>query len=55
MGKNKYIIWLWSLVWRRSLQPTDKVIKVKGWRTGLIDTKWGQRSTVQFIMPWEKD
>ncbi len=47
---QKILIFLWSIVWREWLfdwkkQPL-KVIKVKGWRTALVETKAGHRETI---------
>ena len=39
------INWLWSKVWRNYLEPGDKIIKVKGWRTALVQNG-GRRLTI---------
>ena len=45
---NKFIIWIFSIVWHNRLRDgwtgkQNKVIKVTGWRSALIDTPYGQR------------
>jgi hypothetical protein len=47
---------LWAVVWRRWLAPGDKVIRVKGWRTALIETRAGARQTITPLFsvgPWK--
>lgn len=45
---------LFSFVWRKRLADGDnKLIKVKGWRTALIQTP-SKRMTVTFLFNWEK-
>jgi hypothetical protein len=38
---------LWKLIWNRYLTESDyTVVKVKGWRSALIETKYGSRKNV---------
>jgi len=39
---------LFSFFWKKRLYAGEKVIKVKGWRTALIDC-YGQRKRVTFL------
>ena len=50
--KNKYIVWLFVLFWKCWLQDGQKVIKIKGWRTALIENRYGERYTSTFIPRW---
>jgi len=55
----KFLNWLWFKIYKRWLyHPStgcyDKVIRVKGWRSALIEDKWGQRSTITPIFWWFK-
>ena len=43
---------LFSIVWFAWLGPDDKVIKVKGWRTALIDENGYQRKTITVCFWW---
>lgn len=44
--KNRIFCWIWSLVWKKYIDNGWRVIKVKGWRTALIDDSHGQRKTI---------
>ena len=50
---------IFSFVWRKWLYDyhtgkQSKVIKVRGWRSALIDKPFGQRMGVTFcLFPWE--
>lgn len=43
---------LFALVYRKWLDKGDKVIRVKGWRTALIETRGGNRKTMTPIFWW---
>jgi hypothetical protein len=50
------IKWLFYQVWKHRLEPSERIIKVKGWRTALIqDTKWAKRYTGTFMIKVWKD
>lgn len=54
---NKVLVWLFSKVWKRRLLDTwtkkpCKVVKVRGWKSALIDRPCGSRETVTFITYW---
>jgi len=38
--------WLFRLVWFRWLEEGDKIIRVKGWKTALIESRSGVRKTI---------
>jgi hypothetical protein len=42
---------LWGLVWLRWMRGRH-IVKVKGWRTALVDDPMGQRSTVSPCFLW---
>lgn len=46
---------LFWLCWSRKMHQMDveRVIKVRDWRTVLIDRRGGQRVTLTFDLPWE--
>lgn len=47
--KHPLILRLFAFVWRHRLDQGDKVIKVRGWRTALVETRSGTRCTVTFL------
>lgn len=51
---NEVMQKVFALVWRNWLDPDDRVVRVKGWRTALIEKPNGRRFTVQFcpILTW---
>jgi len=51
--ERKMIYKIFSLLWRKRLGD-DKLIKVTGWRSALIETKYGNRYRITFcIFPWD--
>lgn len=45
MITNRLVCRLWAFVYRRWMDEGDVVVGVRGWRTALIDTKYGARQT----------
>jgi len=51
--------YIFAIVWKKRLYDyhtgkQSKVIKVKGWKSALIDTPSGQRMGIMFcLFPWE--
>jgi hypothetical protein len=45
---------LWRWTWQHWLSDGDKVIRVKGWRTALVESRSGQRSTITPLFRWER-
>lgn len=41
---------LFAWFWRRRLKSGERVVRVLGWRSALIDNKSGQRSRVTFLL-----
>jgi len=64
MSIQPYLLPLFRLVWRRRLvrehpyfpgkQYRSKVVRVKGWRTALLDEFGGQRVTATFMFRFFK-
>jgi hypothetical protein len=49
------LIPIFSRVWSHRLCKTERVVvKVRGWRSALIDDRWGGRKHVTFIFAWFK-
>ena len=46
------LVWLFSKFWRKRLEGR-KVIKVKGWRTALVDTTSDRMTTTFMIKIWK--
>jgi hypothetical protein len=51
IGKNKFIIWIWWKIYKKWLYVSfykkySTVIKVKGWRTALVEDAGKHRSTI---------
>lgn len=48
--KSKSVVAIFSWVWRGRLfsDDGDRVMAVTGWRSCLLDSKWGQRRRVTF-------
>jgi len=40
---NRWIARLWTAVWRKWLEPGDRVVQVTGWRSAVIDGRGGCR------------
>lgn len=51
IGKNPLLLKLWRTLWGGSLSPGETVVKVKGWRTALIDSNGTRRNSV-LIPEW---
>jgi hypothetical protein len=51
--QKEYEIKIFTWIWRNRLKDAygddAKVIKVKGWRTALVDGSYGSRQTVTFL------
>jgi hypothetical protein len=45
--------WLFSKVWAHRLGDKDVVVRVKGWRTALIDKDGYTRMTITYMFWWE--
>lgn len=47
---NRLVIWLWATIWHRWLFDSRsnkmRVVKVKGWRTALVESDWQARQTI---------
>ena len=44
-----------KFVWRKRLENAEyKVVKVRGWRTFLVENKWGRRETITFMIQINK-
>jgi len=44
--------WLFSFVWRKRLERNGeqlRVVKVRGWRTALVESNMTSRQTIQFM------
>jgi len=60
-GYNPLIKWLWSKIWVKYLTAADgtkdTVVKVKGWKTAIVDkhSPYSSRVTMSPVLPWEKD
>lgn len=59
MGRWRFVIWIWSRVYRKWLRQRDgegydRVVLVKGWRTALVDTRGGSRMTISPRFWWFK-
>lgn len=50
--QNWAIRWLWSFVWQKWLDDGDKVIRVTGWRSALIETSYGRRRGLACCFWW---
>ena len=50
----RILAFFWALAWRHRLEPGDRVIKVRGWRTALIENQWGDRLTVTWLFRFER-
>jgi len=55
---ERMVILLWSLVWRHWLLDGHtgkycKVVRVKGWRTALVDSPSKARMTITPMFKWE--
>lgn len=55
----KIFTWMWKNRLKNSFGDDAKVIKVKGWRTALVDDSYGSRQTITFLFrlklgKWEK-
>jgi len=55
---QKLLCWLYPIFYSKWLTDTSgensKVIKVRGWRTALIETRWGTRMTITICFWWFK-
>jgi hypothetical protein len=49
---NKFTRFLWATLWSKWLDG-DKVVKVKGWRTAIVDGR-GNRRTISPCFLWFK-
>ncbi len=52
VGDKMKRLYIW--LWRSKLPRKCKVVKIRGWRTFLIDDEYGQRMTIQLIFFWEE-
>ena len=47
---DRFVIWFWTVAWKRWLVDRKgnrmTVVKVKGWRTAIVDSKGGSRKTI---------
>ena len=51
---QKIFCWLWKIVWYKHLDDGERVVKVFGWRTAMIRTKYGQPRWVHPLLTrWE--
>lgn len=54
---HPWAIWLFTQLWQHRLYeccpacggPPARVLRIKGWRTALVENRWGQRSTVEWL------
>ena len=51
---HPWLLWIFTQLWAHRLQDTwtgkpDRVVKIKGWRTALVETATGQRYTVEWL------
>lgn len=54
---HPWLLWLFTQCWAHRLAEGDpdrpgaraRVVRVKGWRTALVETSWGQRQTVEWV------
>lgn len=50
MNTQRLLGWLWSAVWRRWMLDSRgrklRVVRVKGWRTALVEGYYGERQTI---------
>jgi len=44
-----FLIFIFSLIWRKRLWNCKKIIRVTGWNSCLMDTKVGVRQRVTFL------
>lgn len=59
MLKDKIARWLWAIIWKKWLwndfyQEYGKVIKVKGWRTALVETPTSRVTITPLFWPLKK-
>lgn len=59
IGRWKIVRWLWSIIYKKHLWDDfhkchRTVIKVKGWRTAIVDSKTQRYTITPCIFPWEK-
>jgi hypothetical protein len=62
---QRLLVPLFTFVWWKRLHNEhpfhpgyfyrDEVVKVKGWRTAILDGFGGQRTTSTFIFKWERE
>lgn len=43
---------LFAFVWRHRMEEGDRVVRVRGWRTALIDPRCGGRVTAMWMFRW---
>jgi len=44
--------WMWNFVWQKWLDKDETVIKVTGWRSALIEGKYGRRRGLACCFWW---
>jgi hypothetical protein len=56
MNWQRILIPIFSRVWRHRLHKDKRevVVMVRGWRSALVDDKWGGRKHVTFLFWWFK-
>jgi len=50
--KKQWFICFWATLWKSELLPSDKIVKVKTWRSAIIDSSDGCRRYTTLIPEW---
>lgn len=48
---KRLLCFLWAVVYRKWLKDS-RVVRVKGWRTAVVDDRWGRRVVVSPCFWW---
>lgn len=51
IGKNRLLVQIWSALWQKELSSEENVVKIKGWRSAIIDCG-GYRRVATLIPEW---